>query len=96
MTWSLADHPADLLAVFRSFEPGYRLVDGGDLLTVARLLFSTQEGALGGTSLTPPTTLAHFPFAFVVHVHFQVRTFLSHFKAHRSIQRERASAGRHR
>jgi len=49
MPWSLADHPANVLSVFTSFQPGYRLVDGGDLLTVANLLFSVQEGADGGT-----------------------------------------------
>jgi len=50
MPWSLADHPANILSVFTSFEPGYRLVDGGDLLTVARLLYSVEEGAVGGAN----------------------------------------------
>lgn len=60
MPWSLADNPADVLSVFTSFQPGYRLVDGGDLLTVAHLLFSATEGAQGGNTEATATTLENY------------------------------------
>ena len=60
MPWSLADHPADVLSVFTSFEPGYRLVDGGDLLTIARLLFSVEEGADGGTNEATASPISNY------------------------------------
>lgn len=60
MPWSLADNPADVLSVFTSFQPGYRLVDGGDLLTVAHLLFSATEGAQGGANEATATSLDNY------------------------------------
>lgn len=60
MPWSLSDHPADVLSVFTSFQPGYRLVDGGDLLTMSRLLFSATEGAEGGSSEATATSLDNY------------------------------------
>ena len=44
-----------ILAYFQSFIPGPRLIDGGDLLQQANLLFSTKSGitaTVGGTQAT--------------------------------------------
>lgn len=60
MPWSLADNPADVLSVFTSFVPGFRLVDGGDLLTMSRLLFSATEGAQGGATEQTATVLDNY------------------------------------
>ena len=43
------ENPASVVDVFQSFVPGYRLVDGEDLLIQAQLLFSGKAGLRGGT-----------------------------------------------
>lgn len=60
MPWSLADNPADVLSVFTSFQPGFRLVDGGDLQTMSYLLFSATEGAEGGLTEATATPLDNY------------------------------------
>lgn len=53
---------SSILSLFTSFIPGSRLVDGGDLQTLAKLLFSTADGltahAGGGQANALPLTAA--------------------------------------
>jgi hypothetical protein len=60
MPWPLHEHPSNVVAIFTSFERGYRLVDGEDLLDMANLLFSTREDVEGGTDAEDATPLKTF------------------------------------
>jgi hypothetical protein len=50
MPLPLFENPGSVVDVFQSFVPGYRLVDGGELLIQANLLFSARSGIVGGTT----------------------------------------------
>jgi hypothetical protein len=50
MPWALNEHPSSVVSIFTSFMPGYRLVDGEDLLTMGNLLFSSQDAIDAGSS----------------------------------------------
>lgn len=60
MPWSLTDQPADVVSIFTSFIPGFRLIDGGDLEEMAKLLLSAREGIEGGTSQQDAVPLQTF------------------------------------
>jgi hypothetical protein len=57
MPWSLTDEPKNVVQILNSFEPGFRLVDGGDLKTMAELLFSVRDNIYGGTGLDDATPI---------------------------------------
>jgi hypothetical protein len=48
MPWPLNELPQQIVSIFTSFVPGYRLVDGGDCLDMANLLFTAREEIVGG------------------------------------------------
>lgn len=57
MPWPINERPVNIVAVFTSFLPGFRLVDGEDLLDMANLLFSARydikaSELLDGSSLS--------------------------------------------
>lgn len=60
MPWSLTEQPADVVSIFTSFVPGFRLIDGEDLETMAKLLLSAREGIEGGPSEQEATPLQTF------------------------------------
>lgn len=49
MPWSLTDQPANVIEIFTSFQPGFRLIDGGDLQQMANVLLSARDNIDGGT-----------------------------------------------
>lgn len=60
MPWSLTDQPSDIVSIFTSFIPGFRLIDGEDLETMAKFLLSAREGVQGGDSQEDATPLQTF------------------------------------
>jgi|SRR5215475_6250574 len=60
MPWPLHEHPSQVIDIFTSYVPGFRLVDGGDLKTMADLLFSTRENIMAGDSQADATPIDTF------------------------------------
>lgn len=60
MPWSLTDTPKNVVQILNSFEPGFRLVDGGDLKTMAELLLSARDNIEGGDAEADATPLTTF------------------------------------
>jgi hypothetical protein len=60
MPWSVSDHPSNIVQLFTSFLPGFRLIDGTDLFDMSHLLFSAKENIRADSSSGSSSTAGNW------------------------------------